>query len=149
MNTEAMVDFRDELMEYYGTRLKDRWLLLRAVPCEIMTGVFSIATRQEITYAFACVPCGGDRLTGLTNVFQTRDKAEQVCKILRASGENFPMLRIQEYRYGFYVKWGLDEPSHKEFRGWDWEVAIAKQLGYNDECMVSHYQRYHRDKLKP
>lgn len=41
----------------------------------------------------------------------------------------------------YMVKWGIDEPDRRFLHGWAYEVAIAKQLGYNDECMAAHYER--------
>ena len=125
-------------LEYYEERLKDRKLLLRAVRVRVPIG-------KEIA-RFYCVPCGGARVTGFTHFFKKESEANLVYSTLLKSGENFPMLRIVPVINAFdepmfMVKWGIDEPNHKFIRGWAWEVAIAKQLGYNDECMAAHYQR--------
>jgi hypothetical protein len=139
------MSYKSEL-DYYEERLIDRNLLVRAIRMEIHSGVLNTLTGKEIVYRFYCVPCGGDRVTGFSRIFLNKSHAEQVYNTLLASGEGFPTLRIAPRDDGFYVKWGLDEPDIREYRGrpWDWEVAIAKQLGYNEECMAAHYERCHR-----
>lgn len=125
--------FRDEKV-YYGSRLKNLSLLDKAVKVRVGKD------------RFLCVPCDEERIMGFTHFFKTETEALIVYRTLVDSGESFPGLRVEPVENAFrdsmfIVKWGMDEPDRRFFGGWDFEVAIAKQLGYNDECMPAHYER--------
>jgi hypothetical protein len=120
--------------EYYGSRLKNPSLLDRAVKVKVGSD------------RFLCVPCDEERVTGFTHFLKTETEALIVYRTLVNSKERFPGLRVEpvENAFGdnmFMVKWGMDEPDRRFWCGWDFEVAIAKQLGYSDACMPAHYER--------
>ena len=122
---------------YFTERLKEPELLKHAVKVRIKGD------------RFLCVPCGGSRVTGFTHFFPNNEDAMTVCYTLLRSGENFPDLRVEPIvnYYGdlmWMVKWGVEEPLH--LTGWDFEVAVAKQLGYSDECMPAHRERMEKAK---
>lgn len=123
--------------EYFESRLKDKDLLLQAV--KVWVGYERVL----------CVPCGGDRVTGFTHFFRTSAEANIVCRSLADSGGNFPDLRVDPILNAFdeekfIVRWGKPEPRYRNYPDpWDFELAMANCLGYNDECMVSHHHRMH------
>jgi hypothetical protein len=126
--------YKDDVL-YFGERLKDPRLLEQAVKIHLGKD------------RFLCVPCGGDRVTGFTHFFKTKTEASIVYRTLADSGGDFPALRILPVvnvlgEDMFMVKWGMDEPDRRLFYGWEYEIAIAKQLGYTDECMEAHRERF-------